>query len=65
MEKEQPIQKSLELKRSIMLSHGLRLPDQELDKMQVFMNGDGTGFVLRFQAMLKTADWKIAKVSCL
>lgn len=54
----------LELKRSVMLAHGLKLPDQELDKMQLYEKGDGSGFVLRFTGLVSTKEFKGQYGSC-
>lgn len=58
-----PIKKSLELKRSIMLGHGLRLPDQMLDEMKLGVNEDGD-FVVKFKAIVRTGDFKGVYRSC-
>lgn len=46
----------LELKRSIMLSYGLRLSDQALDEMQLVETAEG--YSIRFKALVRASDWK-------
>lgn len=50
--------KQLEIKRSIMLMHGIKAPDHVLDEMKLSQSENGN-FVIKFRAVVRTTGWKM------